>query len=72
MHKSIKRHFVAKAGVLKPLMTYITSENRDVQRHAIMCLKELCENKENRMDLFEQSRDAGGMLNGARFLCSNR
>lgn len=40
--------------MLAPLLNFIASENRDVQRFAIMCLKELCENKENRSDLFEQ------------------
>eukprot|EP01043_Picozoa_sp_COSAG02_P022319 COSAG02_NODE_1157_length_14186_cov_11.986299_12_plen_628_part_00 len=44
-----------QAGVLKPLLTFITGENHDVQRFAIMCLKELCENRENRCDLFEQT-----------------
>ena len=44
-----------QAGVLKPLLNFITGENRDVQRFAIMCLKELCENRENRNDLFEQT-----------------
>lgn len=46
---------VLQAGVLKPLLNFITGENRDVQRFAIMCLKELCENRENRSDLFEQT-----------------
>jgi hypothetical protein len=57
--------------VLKPLLNFITSENRDVQRHAIMCLKELCENKENSGDLFAQSRDAQGMLDAVFELVNN-
>lgn len=50
MHPKLKRRLV-EIGVLKPLQHLICSPNRDVQRHAIMCLKELCENADNRLDV---------------------
>jgi hypothetical protein len=61
---------VLQAGVLKPLLNFITGENRDVQRFGIMCLKELCENKENRGDLFEQT-PAQPMLDAVFQLANN-
>ena len=56
--------------MLTPLLNFIASENRDVQRFAIMCLKELCENKENRKDLFEQT-SAPQMLDALFELMNN-
>ena len=71
MDKRIKRPFVTKAGVLTPLLTFLASENRDVHRHGIMCLRELCESKDNRSDLFEQCGDAPGLLNSVFRLMNN-
>lgn len=60
-----------QTGVLEPLLKFLTGDNCDVQRFAIMCLKELCENKENRNDLFEQT-SAQGMLDAIFELVNNQ
>eukprot|EP01052_Picozoa_sp_SAG31_P033627 SAG31_NODE_3825_length_3848_cov_1.551614_3_plen_263_part_00 len=54
MHPPLKRPFQCD-GALPPLTQFLRSEDRFVHRNAIMAVKELCENKQNRLDLFTRA-----------------
>jgi hypothetical protein len=48
MHRDIKRPFGIN-GALRPLTQFLRSEDRIIHRLGIMAVKELCENKSNRL-----------------------